>query len=734
MIRKQRNMNVGAALIFVLFGLLFFVLLFRFVSIQVSGEVSGQPLVAKAQQKYFRSNVLEAKRGGIYDRNGEVIAEDTTSYTLIAILDEKMTVNKKNPNHVVDKKKTAHELAKYIDMEEDEIYRILSKEGLFQVEFGSAGKDLSFDTKQKIEALNLPGIKFRRELKRFYPNGIFAPHVIGFSEKDAEGKQTGRLGIEKQLNDLLTGKNGKWDYQSDRWGYLLAGGKENSKPAQHGMDVYLTIDKKIQTFVEDALNQVAEQYNPKKAIAIVVDPHTGKILGMGQRPTFEPATRKGIDKTWHNEAVEISFEPGSTMKVFTLAAALEENAVNLNDTFESGTYKVTENSRAIRDHNRKGWGTISYLEGLQRSSNVAFAKIVAEKLGFETYREYLTKFGFGKPTGIELPNEASGKIVYNYPLEKITTAYGQGTAITPIQQIQAMTAIAGDGTMLKPQIIEKIVDPNTGKTIKKTEPEVVGNPISEETARKVREALKTVVSSPKGTGYGKYNIEGYEVAGKTGTANFTENGVYLHGGNNYIFSFLGMAPADDPELIVYVAVQQPETENNVGGSNSVSLAFKLIMQNSLQYLNIKPSGQEVKKPYELPDLTGKTLGDAVREAEKAGSEAIVLGNGKTVIKQMPEHGPVLAGEKVILITDGVRRLPDLTGWSLRDVMKIAALEKLELKTTGKGYVTNQNLKPGTIIKEGDILQVDLKTYGERTTDGHEDKQKEEDIANDSEGG
>lgn len=725
MIKKQPNINVGAAVIFIIFSLLFFVLLYRFISIQVTGEVSGQPLVAKAQQKYFRTDVLQSKRGGIYDRNGEVISEDTSSYTLIAILDESMTISKNHPNHVVDKEKTAKELAKYIGMEESEIYRILSKEKPFQVEFGSAGRDIPLEIKQEIEALELPGIRFRRETKRFYPNGVFASHVIGYTDIGDNGKQTGQLGLEKTLNDLMTGKNGSVGYQSDKWGYLLTGSKEETEPALHGKDVYLTIDKKIQTFVEDALNQVVDQYNPKKVVAIVADPSTGEILAMGQRPTFDPETREGINQTWHNEAIESSFEPGSTMKIFTLAAALEENALNLNEKYKSGSYKVTENSRSISDHNNIGWGSITYLEGVQRSSNVAFARIVSEKLGFETFRDYLTKFGFDKPTGIDLPNETGGKIVYQYPLEKITTGYGQGTAITPIQQIQAATAIAGDGKMLKPQIIDKIVDPNTGKVIKETKPEVVGNPISEKTAKQVREVLETVVSSPKGTGYGKYNIEGYEVAGKTGTANFTEDGVYLHGGNNYIFSFLGMAPADNPELIVYIAVQQPETENSTGGANSVSMAFKLIMKNSLQYLNIEPTGLEAAKKTTLPQLSELTVNKAKAEINTAGGDVIVLGSGKKVVKQMPEKGEtILEGEKVILVTEGEIRLPDLTGWSLRDVMKIAALEKLQLNTTGSGYVVNQNLKAGTVVKEGDLLDIHLQTFAESKKE-KEAKEKEE---------
>lgn len=707
-------MNVGAALLFLFFCLLFFVLLFRFVSIQVSGEAAGQPLAAKAQQKYLREGVLEAKRGTIYDRNGEVIAEDTASYTLVAILDESMTTNKKDPQHVVDKEMTSRELAKYIDLEESEIFRILSKEGPFQVEFGPAGKDIALQTKQEIEDLKLPGITFIRESKRFYPNGIFASHVIGYVDTEEGGtKPVGQLGIEKSLNDVLTGKNGKIEYESDLWGYLLPKGDEKITPAQHGKDVYLTLDKKIQTFVEEALNVVDKEYKPSKMIAIVADPDTGEILAMGQRPTFHPKTREGIADTWHNEAVENSFEPGSTMKIFTLAAALEEQVLNLNETFQSGSYKPTKNSKAIHDHNYVGWGQISYLEGIQRSSNTAIAKIVQDKLGFEKYREYLTSFGFDKPTGIELPNEASGKIVYQYPLDKITTGYGQGTAITPIQQIQAATAVAGNGSMLKPQIINKIIDPQTDEVIQKAEPVVVGKPISENTAKEVREVLETVITSPKGTGK-KYHIDGYQVAGKTGTANMTENGRYLTGPNDYVFSFLGMAPADDPQLVVYVAVQQPEIDSYSEGSTPVSLVFNQIMKNSLQYLKIQPTQQEKAKIVKVPDAVGMSADQAASKIVELGAEAVVLGNGKQITRQLPEKGQqLLEGEKVILVTDSEPTVPDMSGWSLRDVMKIANLMKLELNMTGSGYVVRQNLQAGAKLSEGDYLVVHLLPHNQK---------------------
>ncbi|MDR7236187.1 penicillin-binding protein [Neobacillus drentensis] len=719
--KKQPYMNAGAAILFGFFGLLFFVLLFRYFSIQISGEVDGQPLAAKAQEKYSREGNLTALRGDIFDRNGGVIAEDTNAYTIIAILDKKMTTNPKKPQHVKNLDKTAKELSKYLEMDESEIYSILSKgkkNKKFQVEFGKSGRDITHQTKKKIEDLKLPGITFIRDSKRFYPNGVFASHLVGYADrieqKDKTIKSIGKMGIEKILNDELTGKNGKVNFESDLWGYILPDGKEKITPAQNGNDVYLTIDQKIQTFLEDAMNKVDKEYKPEKIIAIVADPKTGEILAMGQRPTFHPKTKEGIDKGWHNEAIETSFEPGSTMKIFTLAAAVQEKVFNPNETYQSGSYQVTNKDKAIHDHNYSGWGKISYLEGVQRSSNVAFAKIAKEKLGFEKFREYLTKFGFDKPTGIDLPDETSGKIQFTYPIEKITTAYGQGTAITPIQQIQAATAIANDGKMIKPHVVKKIVNHDTGETIKSNSPEVVSTPISKETAKQVRDILETVVTSPKGTG-GRYKIDGYSVAGKTGTANIPgPNGRYLQGADNYMFSFLGMAPKDDPKLIVYVAVQQPDLDGTGMGALPVSGIFNPVMKNSLHYLNIKPSKSQKAQLNKLSDFIGKSADETEKELEAKGIESVVIGKGTKVIRQLPASGTtVLEGEKVIIQTDGENLAPNMTGWSLRDVMKVANIAGLKLNSKGQGYVAQQNIKPKTIMRNGDFLIVDLKTPEEQ---------------------
>ncbi|OLN22868.1 penicillin-binding protein [Domibacillus antri] len=714
---NRNNQKIGAAILFLGFALLFFILFSRVLFIQITGKADGHELKNEALQKYMRTDVLEAKRGTIYDTNGEVIAEDSTSFTIAAILDESVTTNPEEPNHVIDPEKTAEVLAKYIDMDEAEIRARLEKDGdPFQVEFGTAGRGLSNSVKRKIEAENLPGITFLRQAKRFYPNGRFASHLIGFTrlvEEKEDGKTSfeaeGQMGIEKSYEKYLEGQDGKIRYTSDLWGYLLPGRHEMVAEPEDGDHLYVTLDSKIQTFLEDALNEVEAQYDPSKAFAVVAEAKTGKILAMSQRPTFHPGTRKGLDVNWMNDLVEYSYEPGSTMKIFTLAAAIEEGVYNGKEIYKSGTYKVGPNQ--VRDHNAgAGWGDITYEEGVQRSSNVAMANLL-EKMTPGVFRQYLEDFRFGQKTGITLPNEASGSILYNFPLEQVTTSFGQGTTVNAMQMLQAATAIANNGKMMKPYIIDKIVDDTTGKTIVKTKPEVVGEPISEETAAATLDVLETVVTAEHGTGR-PYHIEGYDVAGKTGTAQLVgEDGKYLTGTNNYLFSFIGMAPKDDPELIVYVAVAQPKLDNE-SGSAPVSKVFNPVMRNSLQYLNVKPDENIVSKTVKLEDYTGKKTAEAREAYAKYGVDPVIIGTGSEIVKQVPAAGEkLLQGEKAVLLTSDKWTMPDMTGWSIRDVLKVTETAGLKLSYSGTGYVTSQNIKVNGLLKEGQKLIVKLEKPG-----------------------
>lgn len=700
--RKHKHTHRGAAICFGIFSLLFFILFGRFVYLQATGVADGQVLAVEAQKRYLKKQVLEAKRGTILDRRGKVIAEDIPSYTIAAILDPDM------PEHVTDPEETARKLAPLLNMDVADVERILKKDAK-QVEFGPNGRGISQTVKKQIEALKLPGIIFLRDSKRFYPNGTFASYVVGYAQKDeATNEVEGKMGIEKQFNEQLKEKDGYVVYEGDQQGFKLPHADEQIVPPQNGKNIYLTIDQNIQTFLEDAMNTVEKQYTPKKMIAIVADPKTGAILAMSTRPSFDP-NKRNIEN-YFNDAIAYPYEPGSTMKIFTLAAAVNEGVFQPNETYQSGSYQI--GPHRVRDHNKVGWGKITFLEGVQRSSNVAFAKIVREKLGEDRFLQYLHRFRFNEPTGIELPGEKSGNILYRYPIEKVTTGFGQGTSVTPIQQIQAATAIANGGKMMQPYVVDRIVDPDTGKTVAKHEPKVVDTPISKETAEKVLDILETVVTSEKGTGR-PYQIEGYRVAGKTGTAQIPDpKGGYLTGHQNYIFSFLGMAPRENPRLIMYVAVQQPNISYTETGAVPVSMIFNSVMKSSLQYLNIQPTvgkkSERKEKSISLPSYVGQSVEQATASLKKQGLHVTVIGKGTKVHAQFPQAGEhVVAPDRVLLQTDGNAIMPDLTGWSLRDAMKLAELLQLKPSFIGSGYVFRQNIAPGSVVKKNDYMIVEL---------------------------
>ncbi|PWA13403.1 penicillin-binding protein [Pueribacillus theae] len=705
---KNKNINKGAASVVILFVLLFLLLFTRFLYIEITKEVDGKELNTLAQELWTTSKTLEAHRGSIYDRKGNVLAQDIPSYTIYAILDRSY------PNHVKDPEETAKQLAPILGASKENLEKILKQKKRFQVEFGAYGRKLTQKQKNKIEELNLPGIGFERETKRYYPNQVFASHIIGFvNENEQSDIQEGVMGLEKSLNKYLIEKNGSVTFKRDGSGTKLPVPDEKIEKPQNGKSVYLTIDENIQLFVEQALNEIEKEYKPERAIAIVANPKTGEILALGNRPSFNPNKRDIAN--YSNDAISSRFEPGSTMKVFTLAAAIEEGVYNGQEKYQSGKYKVA--GGVISDHNNgEGWGSITFDEGVRRSSNVAFSKLAKEKLGFNRLYQYLTKFGFREKTGIDLPDEANSAFRYEAEIEKVTTSFGQGTAVTPIQQIQAATAIANNGVMMRPYVTRKIIDPETDEIILENKPKSTGKPISPETASKVLDILETVVTD--GTGQ-PFAIEGYDIAGKTGTAQIpSPNGGYMKGWGKNIYSFIGMAPKNDPKLVVYVAVDRPKLKGFETGSQATGKLFTSITKNSLQHLNIEPDASEDSKKalsknsnygLELEDYAGKKLEEARKELENKGFKVEALGNKDSLIQeQIPYPGSsVLNGERIILKGDGEIKMPNLKGWSLADALKVVEILQLEPKINGSGYVVKQSIKPKESVREKDQITIQL---------------------------
>ncbi|MGX7031432.1 penicillin-binding transpeptidase domain-containing protein [Vagococcus zengguangii] len=548
----------------------FLLFIARFTYVVVVGRVGNTSLSAKTQELYQGSSVIKAKRGTIYDRNGNIIAADATSYSLYAVLDktylgiatngkdnarEKLYVEDKN------KEKVAEVIAANTDLEKDYVLKQLNQD-LKQVEFGNGGKNLTLETRNKIEealeADKIKGIYFTEQQARVYPNGIFASHLIGYAQSDGEGGVAGQMGIEKAEDDILAGTDGEETYLKDSAQRKIAGSVEVQKKAVDGKDIYTTLDLNLQVLLEDSMTEILSKYPKQEDMtAMLVEAKTGNIVAASQRPTFNPETKEGLEKTddetdvWSNLLIERAYEPGSTMKAFTIATAFENGILDPNAFVKTGVYEFEDGTK-IYDWNKEGEGTITYRQAFAFSSNVAMVNLETQMK--DKWVASLDKFGFNKLTGTDLLNEVPGYLPdMTNSVDSAITSYGQGISVTPFQMVQAYTAIANKGTMLKPNYISKIVD-SKGK--EKVMPvKEVGKPISADSAAKTLDMMASVVEDPTyGTGT-SYALDGYRVSAKTGTAQVFDNSRGKYFEKTYINSVAQIAPIEDPEYIMFVTTK-----------------------------------------------------------------------------------------------------------------------------------------------------------------------------------
>lgn len=707
--KKRKNNNVPTGNLVIIASFLFFALIIgRGAYLALSTNIDGINIKEFSSSRTTRTDTLTATRGKIYDVNGETLAENVYSYTLIAYLDPDRTTNENNPQHVVDKEGTAQALSTVIDMSYEEILALLNKEGVYQTEFGKAGKSLNEIQKDKILALGLPGIDFIETQTRYYPNGNFLSYAIGYAKTDSSGEITGEMGIEKQYDDILSGTDGYVTYQKDRNGYKISDTDEIRVEAEDGDNVYLTVDSNIQLFVEQAIAESAKQYAFDGVNIMVADAETGAILASASYPSFDPNTRNDI-VSYLDPNVSIGTEPGSTMKIYTYMAAMEAGKYNGNDTYLSGIYTAQDGTQ-IGDHDRAGWGVITYDYGFAQSSNVAVANLVTKYIDRATLGNYFKKLGFGSKTGIELPNEASGKISFQYETEVINASFGQGILTTPIQNIKALTAIANDGVLLQPYIVDKIVDGSTGEVTYQGERTELGQVASSSTVTKMKQLMHDVVDFGTGS---IYAMEGYDLIAKTGTAQIasTDGSGYLTGEYDVIRGFAGIYPAENPKLIIYATMTRPQSKS----ARPLSMIIDQIIVNATQYYGIDTTADdnEVVDPVVenlMPSFINQTINNATTTLTEMGVTPYVLGNGTKVVSQYPAEGTTITNkEKVFLVTndDTTIAIPNITGWSLKEVKAFANLLKIPLTVTGNGYVTSQSIPEGTILNQDSMLTITL---------------------------
>ncbi|NQX65461.1 stage V sporulation protein D [Paenibacillus alba] len=585
----------------------------------------GQDLANKAEDSWRRKIEFAPKRGEIQDRNGITMTYSMSTPTIVAI-----------PVQVQDARSTAAKLAEVLQGNEEDIFKQITKR-TSQVDIKPAGRKITIEKAQEVRNLHLPGIVVAEDNKRYYPFGNLAAHILGFA-----GIDKGITGIEAKYDSQLTGIPGNISYMTDAAGRTLEGTTDTYTSPKDGLNVKLTIDSHLQSVLERELDQAMVQYQAQNVVAIMMDPNNGEILAMGSRPTYEPGNYKDFPSETYNRNLPIwkTYEPGSTFKIITLAAALEEKKVDLKNEqfFDPGFIEV--GGARLRCWKRGGHGSETMLQVVQNSCNPGFV-VMGQRLGKEKLFDYISKFGFGKKTGIDLGGEENGimfKPSQVGPVELATTAFGQGVSVTPIQQITAVSAAINGGKLFKPYVAKSFTKPDTGEVVNVVEPQLVRNVISEGTSKQVREALESVVAL--GTGRNAF-IDGYRVGGKTGTAQKVINGRYSP--DEHIVSFIGFAPADNPKIVIYAAVDDPKGIQ-FGGLIAAPLV-KNMMADALRYMKVEPDKAQLNKEYrygeipivEVPDLVGASVDDILEDLNM-NFKLAKSGNGNYVISQAPKAG------------------------------------------------------------------------------------------------
>lgn len=679
--KKRVTIKISKFIILVV-AFLFVAIICKLSYVVLSDKVDGINLKDKSASISTVKKTLYADRGNIYDINGEELASTVNSYTVIAYLNS-------NKTNVSDKEKTAKELSPILNMTEEKLIELLNKK-LYQVELRPGGYGITEVVKARIEKLELPGIDFiKNSKKRYYNKSTFASYIIGYAKVLDDGKISGELGIEGYYDDILSGTNGYTKYlKYTSSNYKIPNTNEDTKKAKDGSDIYLTIDSSIQLIAEKAVSSMKEKFNTDWAVFTVMDAKTGAIVASATNPNFNPNDTNTI-KEYMNPLLSYQYEPGSVMKVFSFASSMEEGKYDGEETFKSGSYTLDDGT-VIRDSERKGWGTISFDEGFARSSNVA-ATTLALRLGVDKLSEYYNNLGFGKKTGIELSNEAIGDIEMVYQSELATASFGQGVSVTAIQMLQALSAMTNDGTVIKPYIVDKVVDQN-GNITYQGKRQVVKKVYSTNTVNKMHEIMKKVIDINK-----YWQVNNVSIMGKTGTAQIASpKGGYLTGTYDYIKSFAGIFPADDPKYIVYVAGKKPET--NIGSwAKVITTAIEEIA--SYAKLTESKSDADPSKIITLDNYISKYLDTTLEELKNKKIDVIILGNGKYIINQYPlKNKTLLSGEKLFLLTnDKEIKMKNLKGWSLSEVKTYCNLIGLKLEYNGYGYVINQSIEENAIL-------------------------------------
>lgn len=695
---------------------------------------SGKDVLSYKSGSGTLTEKIIANRGYIYDRNKEIIAQDIEAYDLVAVVYEDRINATNTPAYVVDVEQTSEKLAEILDCEAEELETYLNaakKNGVYQTEFGMLGKALSAQQKEMIESLNLPGIEFMDSTDRRYPLGTFASQLIGYAQYSYDNDRiSGVMGLESYFDEVLKGENGEVIYQIDSDGYYLPDTKKYTKTPENGSDIYLTIDVNVQSVLEEALRDTMEGNDANWAMMIVMEADTGKILAQGSYPSFDLNEREvERENAQYNMTALGTFEPGSIIKPFVYAGAMEAGVYNGDALYPSGKFVLGHDGNGgltkteagasnavwtVNDALGNDWGMISLDEGLIRSSNTAVMELLTKYYSADANIENLKRFGFFKAPDVYGINTAAGSITQDGKdvLSRYTAGFGQGITVSGYQVIQAASALFTDGKMVKPYIIDRIVDPNTGQSTYVGETQKIETGISKETAEQVQDLMKRVVTEEYGTAT-QYAMADISLMAKTGTGEWVDPETKAY--SSYIFnsSIIAAAPSDDPEIIIFYAFQSPnyrffKTEPFQKVMREALMAIDGYRDNSTQTTESAPSASF--NEYTMPSLINHSMSYATTKLSAYTKSIVQIGDGNSIIAQYPNSGDsAISNQKVFLLTDGTNiSMPNMSGWSRKDVKMFENMTGYKITIKGSGTVSSQNVKEGTILNKDTKIQVKLK--------------------------
>lgn len=724
--------------------LVFFIFLINFAVIIGTDSKFGKNLSELSHQVHQKTEIVPAKRGTIYDRNGAVIAEDATTYNVYAIIDKTYKSAKGEVLYVEESQynQVADVFNRYLGMEKDYVVQQLSQKKLNQVSFGAAGNDISYSNmdaiRSELEAANIKGVDFTTSPNRSYKNGTFASQFIGQAQliEDKEGNKTlqGTTGIEKSLDRILGGQDGVVTYEKDRNGNIVPGSDKVAVKTEDGKDVYTTLSAELQTYLETRMDVFQEKVKGKYVSATLVSAKTGEILATTQRPTYNADTKEGLDiknlRTWNTILYQDQYEPGSTMKVMLLASAIDHG------TFPAYNEVYYSNELQVKDATIRDWDVnmglsegryMNIAQGFAYSSNIGMTKL-EQKMGNNVWMNYLRLFKFGLPTRFGMGDEGFGGLPGDNYVTQAMSSFGQGISVTQTQMLRAFSAIANDGEMLEPKFISAIYD-GKHETARKSQREIVGNPVPASAAQQTRNYMITVGTDPQfGTLYSSdgpiIQVAGQNVAVKSGTAQIATANGYLEGENDNIYSIVVMTPAEDPDFIMYVTVQQPEVSFSPKSwqelvnpvlEDAVALKDELNLVTETKALDgvtkedtyKMPSAESLSKELNLKQTISP--GGFADELRRNLIQPVVLGTGKNIKKMSVSAGTKLkANEQVLLLTDDLDSVPDMYGWTKENVDKFAEWTGIEITYKGEGSrVSKQNVKVETALKKTKKITITL---------------------------